>query len=224
MDKDLIEFEKRLDAHFEQSNHYNENLFNLGVELGKILARKEVQEYRPNAFVQFELSQIKLKLIQIKFDAKEKEYDRIKELLIFIIRNGLAEQINEFGIFEFNAIKSQQHILDISITNKFQFKLGNTKHITNYNIDSDLRADVKFINEISDALIKGNLPTRITIELECSNNDGSEVLYKADDVDKIFYLNLGINADCYTEEEFKAVADALDKTLTFLVLRIKNII
>lgn len=212
MNARLKELDQKIEDYCFSKSRYDEGMFNLGVEMGRLLERQSIPSYRSQVFQNFDQN-------NLLHSAKEAEYSRIKKSLAFIVRNAVGEQIDAYGEFCFAASIEFQSFLSDEIVKKFQCQIDRSRNVT----ATHFLVHVDFVDEVKDALRLGKLPIRADIDLENTTGNDQEILYKGNDVSKFMELSLNIRVASYEVQQLKTAADALEKSQVQLTMTSKNI-
>lgn len=216
MNVEIEAIEKKLEQHFKATQRYDEKLFNLGVEMGRLLEKQGISTHRPNVFVEFEDK-------QNAYTLKANEIERAEKAIAFLLRNAVAEQVENFSPFCFdsNAYSSTCEKLDDAIAEKYGIQISKTSQREH---GGSFQVDITAVGQVADILKNHSVGTHITAELDNSTGDEHETIYRADNVDRFFYVSLPINGH-YTQLDAKqlaALADDLEKITTWLTLSLTN--
>jgi hypothetical protein len=208
----LAELDQKIEGHCVNTSRYDETMYNLGVEMGRLLERESIASHRPQVFQNFNQN-------NLLHTAKEAEYTRIKDYLAFIVRNAVGAQIDAYGAFCFAASMNSQDLLSDDIVEKYHCQIYRSRNTT----DTHFVVHVDFVGQVEDALKLGKLPSRADIDLENTTGNDEEILYKGNDVKKFMDLSLNVRVASYEEYELKAAADELEKIQFFLTMNTANI-
>ena len=87
MNKEIDAIANRLKNYCDNKHRYDEELFNLGVELGRQLERNNIKSYRPTVFVEFEDKNNAYELLS-------NEFNRIESVIEFLIHTAIKKHID----------------------------------------------------------------------------------------------------------------------------------
>ena len=216
MNKQIEDLEQRIEKHCQSIMRYDETLFNLGVELGRLLKENNIQEHRPNVFVEFEDK-------QNAYTLKANEIERAEKAIAFLLRNAVAEQVENFSPFCFdsNAYSSTCEKLDDAIAEKYGVQISNTSQKEH---GGCFQVEIAAVGQVADILKNHSVGTHITAEVDNTSGDEDETIYRADNVDRIFYVSLPINGH-YTDLDTKQLAllaDELEQITAWLTISLTN--
>ena len=210
---EIQELDKRISAHCK-SEGYDEKLFNLGVELGRLLAEHNIASHRPAPFIEFESQ----KDIQA---SKNKQIQRANKAISFLIRNALAEQIEQHGEFCFDSNTSTFGCekIEESIVAKFFVQIDRT---TQREHGGSFEAEFILSGQLEPIFNKYGIDLYARADVENTTGAEEETIYNADDVDKIFGVSLRLNGHTTDLDELQlgTFADELEKITSWLTLKI----
>jgi len=212
MNAGLRELDQKIEDYCINTSRYDETMYNMGVEMGRLLEREAITSHRPQAFQNFEKN-------NAIHNAKKTQYEKIKDYLAFIVRNAVGAQIDAYGVFCFSASMQFQNLLSHDIVEKYHCQIYRSRNVT----ATHFIVHIDFVDEVEDALRLGKLPTRADIDLENTTGNDEEILYKGNDVSKFMELSLGVRVASHEEYELKATADALEKIHLLLTLNTVNV-
>ncbi len=215
MNSDLDKFDAKLSEHFSTTNRYDEKLFNLGVQLGRILEKNNLEDYRPKVFIEFENS-------ENIYSLKLAEYRRIDSALEFLLRNALAKQIEEYGPFTFdnNSWSSSRDAIADEIVNEFYVQVGRT---TQQEHGGSFEVDLVFSGQVAEIFAKHEISSHGRADVDNSTGDEHETIYDPDDVKKVFGVSVNLHLGSHSEEQLKEIAGELEKITTWMKLKLKKV-
>ncbi len=212
----LADIQKKAADHCKTNGRYDESLFNIGVELGRLLHSNNIKDHRPQFFIDFEQAQINYSKLDIRIS-------NIKSIIGFFIIHAIAEQVDENGDFCFDGDEDTRcEKLDESIAEKFFFQISSVRqnqHGGNFEVDVELNG------QIAEILSKYNISPDVTFEIDNTTGGSYEVFYKSDDVSQIYYVNLGLHARSteLTDSQLIELEVALKEIQVFLLLSLNKV-
>lgn len=209
MTDSIKKINRKITKYCKRTHHYDEGIFNLGVEMGVFLAKKNISLRRPSAFIYFDKS----KNLHRK---KLNELNRITNILSLIVRNAVGEEINNSGEFRFDVYDFHQGKLSDDILGKYPCQIDKTRMPD----DMFFEVDISFKGDIARTLTDGNFPDFGTVIVHNSSGDSHETMYRAEDASKIEDLEMKINISSYSVDDLKSTADKLEKVFLFLRMSI----
>lgn len=216
MDAQILKIEDRLEQHCKSIHRFDEELFNLGVEMGRLLERNNIPLHRPKIFVEFEEK-------NNAFDRKNAQINRIEKVVAFLIRNAVAEQVENHFEFDFDSNASSHSCdkLDDSIVEKFGVQVSRT---TQREHGGSFETNFTLSGQVADILKKYDLDVNARADVDNSSGDEHETIYSAEDVDRIFGVSIGLNAHNtdLDEAQLTALADEIEQIHTWFSLSLKN--
>lgn len=213
MNKQIKALDKEIDLYCKQNNRYDEIMFNLGVQMGRLLEKNNISSYRPNAFIEFEKE-------NEAYDRKAEQIRRADKAIGFLIRNAIAQHVDKHGEFIFDAAYHNEKI-DDEFVEKFYIQ---HEHTTQVNDGDTFEAAFSINGDVADILSKYNVPLTARADVDNTTGDDREAIYDASDIDKIFGVSLRINGH-YTdldEAKLTELADDLEKITAWLTLSLPN--
>lgn len=216
MNVEIEAIEKQIEEHFKVTHRYDEKLYNLGVEMGRLLEKQGIATHRPNVFAEFEDQ-------QNAYTLKANEIERADKAIAFLLRNAVAEQVENFAPFCFdsNAYSSTCEKLDDAIAEKYGVQISNTSQREH---GGSFQVEISAVGQVADILKNHSVGTHITAEVDNSSGDEEETIYRAENVDRIFYVSLPLNGH-HTDlnaKQLASLADDLEKITAWLNLSLKN--
>jgi UDP-N-acetylglucosamine transferase subunit ALG13 len=212
MNKQIEDLEQRIEKHCQSIMRYDETLFNLGVELGKLLKENNIQEHRPNVFIEIEAK-------NNAYTKKAVQIRRTGKMFELLTRNAVAKQVEEHGKFSFDSTLSRDKCEKLAddIVEKFCIQVGRTTQVEH---GGGFEAEFEISGKIADVLNQYGIDLFARADVDNSSGDEEETIYDADDVDKIFSVSLRLNGHHteLDESQLTALADDLEKQTGWLLI------
>lgn len=214
MDAQILKIEDRLEQHCKSIHRFDEELFNLGVEMGRLLERNNIPLHRPKIFVDFEEK-------NNAFDKRAEQISRANKSVAFIIRNAIAEHVENFWEFCFSRNRHSCTKLDESLVEKFGVQTVRTTQVEH---GGSFEAEFELSGQIGQVLEKYGIDAWARADVDNTSGDEQETIYSADDVDKIFGVNLRLNGHNteFDYEQLRSLADELEQIVVWFNLSLKN--
>lgn len=215
MDEKIQQIENLLEQHCKRIQRYDEETFNIGVEMGRLLEKNGIASHRPKVFIEFEEG-------KNAYDRKAKQIDRADKAVAFIIRNGIAEQVENFGEFSFDSDTYRCDKLDESVVEKFGVQIDRT---TQREHGGSFEAEFILSGQVGEVLEKYGVDTWARADVDNTTGDEQETIYSGDDVDKIFGVSLRLNGH-HTElndEQLETLADELEQIVVWFNVSLKQV-
>jgi hypothetical protein len=216
MNEELKRIDDLIDEHCKSVNRWDENLFNLGVELGRLLEKENINSHRPQTFIDLENK-------SNEYDKKQKQFNRIKEVLFYLITNAMKEQIDTNGEFRFDIDYLGMHDkIEENISKKYRVQVIKTNKISNDFGSHEV--EIKFIDDVADILAKEKISNYCKVDLDNTIDDSYEILFKVDDVRHLYDIHLNIFMGNYNEQQLITIADELERIQVEIMFTGKQII
>lgn len=214
MNTDIKRIEELLEDMTRRGSTIDEAVFNLGIELGRILEKKKIQMHRPSLFVKAEQD-------RDAYKKKAKQIQRAEKVVEFLVKNAVAEQVEIFGPFCFDSDTNNCEKLDLSIVEKYGVQIVGTNQIEH---GGSFEAEFILTGQVADTLNVFKIDSYARADVDNSSGDEHETIYNADDVDKIFGVKLRINGHHtnLNEVELAMLADGLEKMKLWLCLSLRK--
>lgn len=212
MNEKLNEIDKKLKDYARSFRPINEELFNIGVELGRLLEAEKINSYRSPFFQQLEQQ-------TDDRETKREIAEKIANLLLQMVVKANKEQLKETGFVEYSAARytSGSNLKD-EISEKYSIKY---RSITQTEVGGDFDIHFEVIGELKSIFEKHNVVPFFETTLYNSTGEDSEAMYSAESADKSF----GVGAwsirysDKMTINELREFADSVEKNLLFLMMK-----
>lgn len=213
----LADIQKKAANHCKKNGRYDENLFNIGVELGRLLQSNNIEEHRLQVFADFELAEIEFKKL-------DKRIKNIKNIIGFFIIHALAEQVIENGSFSFDGDGdlSSCEKLDELISNKFSVQISSVsqnQHGGNFEVGVELNG------QIAEILNRYEISRFVTFEIDNTTGGDYEVFNNPNDVSQIYYIGMSLDAKYteLTESQLIDLEKSLKEVQLFLLLSLDKV-
>ncbi len=214
MNKEIDDICKRLEEYCKKHFRYDEELFNLGIELGRLLEKNKITKFRPTVFVDFENK-------MNAYDILGKEFNRIESVIEFLLHMSIKRHIEKNGEFEFSkGITCDK--FDEENVSKFCLQL---RKVTQQEYGGSFEAEFELTNDVLDLLKKYGINEYVRCDIENTTGDEYETIYDADNVKHIvFGVSLHINRhdESWDIEKLREIADKLEAKQVWLALQGNN--
>lgn len=214
MNEPITKLNKAVAEYANNHRTLDEKLFNLGVELGRMLEKNNIAEYRLPFFVEQEdaksLAQIKQALIE-----------KAEKLLLDIVKSAYKAELDLSGAITIDAsyYGSRNEHLSEDVVNNFFVKHTNTEQ---YQSGQDFTLTFLLQGKLQEIFKRHSVSPQFEITVSNNSGEEDETLYDADDIDHQLY-RININQHAHTTtlsvEQLKAFVDDLEKNLLFLIIK-----
>lgn len=215
MNTKIQQIEDLLEQHCKSIHRYDEELFNLGVEMGRVLEKNSISSYRPKVFIDFEEK-------NNAYERKAEQISRADKAVAFIIRNGVAEHVENFGEFCFDSETYKCDKLDESVVEKFGVQIDRT---TQREHGGSFEAEFRLSGQVGQVLEKYGIDAWVRADVDNTTGDEQETIYSGDDVDKIFGVSLRLNGHNteLDDKQLESLADELEQIVVWFNMSLKKI-
>jgi len=212
MDKELKELNKQIEG-YVKGRKADESIFNFGVQLGRILEKNKVENYRLSFFSEQEAKENQL-------ESKRTRIDSVNKILQKIICLAHKEEIRENGSISYDAgWRGRNAPLNKEIEEKYNITYSS---INQTNVGGDFDIYFMLNGQLKDLFEKHNVPTQIEITLSNSSGEEEEYLRDEEDVDNFYspHISLYPHHDNITLEKVDAFAKDVEKFYTIFCLKL----
>jgi len=191
-------------------------LFNLGVELGRLLEKSAVAEFELPIFS--ELKEKSKVLAEKKLIVK-----KIEQKILYIVKAAHKDQIKVHGIIRYftKSYLNWNEKLSNEISVKYQLQHLNTQQTE---VKGDFNLNFELIGDLGDIFQKNSIPSSVLVTLANSTGGDSESLLYEHNADAFSSLQLKI--DTYSDQhslcELESFFDELEKFLLIHLSKIKQ--
>jgi len=214
MNDDLNKINEAVVKYADKHRTLDEKLFNLGVELGRLLEKDGISDYRLPFFVEQEdaenVAQEKGKLIR-----------QAEKLLLDIVKKAYKAELDETGAITIDASyngRRKTHLSD-DIVNQFLVKQTQTEQ---YQSGQDFTLTFILQGKLQEIFQRHSISPQFEITVSNNGGEEDETLYDADDIDhQLYRINIKQHAQATTlsVEQLKAFVDDLEKNVLFLLIK-----
>lgn len=207
MSEEIKKLSEAIREHCDKLGRYDETLVSLGVQLGRLLERNKIDEYRPQVFIDFE--------------QRNTEYERrwgpVKALtksLFTIIRQAVAEEISANGSFCFTedtGFNMHTTTLSDAIAEKFQLQILESIYQTD---NSEMEVVFELRGELAALFSSYGLPTNVRgLVVDADENEEEKVMSKPAHVRDLYQFGPLLNPEQtdLTEEQIQQLQNDLEK-------------
>jgi hypothetical protein len=207
MGEEIKKVSEAIREHCDKLGRYDETLVSLGVQLGRLLERNKIDEYRPQVFTDFEQRNIEY----------ERRWGPVKALtksLFTIIRHAVAEEIHANGSFCFTedtGFNMHTTTLSDATVKKFHLQIFKSTY-QRHNNEMDVR--IMLHGELAALLSSYALPTTVRcIALDADEDREEKVMWKPADVHDLYEFTSLLNPEQtdLTEEQIQQLRTNLEK-------------
>jgi len=214
MNEQITKLNKAVVEYADKHRTLDEKLFSIGVELGRLLEKGGISDYRLPFFVEQEaaknLAQTKQALIE-----------RARKLLLGIVIKAYKAELEENGAISIDASYSgrrEEHLSD-TIVSRYSFKHTGTQQ---HSVGCDFTLTFLLQGKLQEIFQRHSVSPQFEISAHNNSGDDDETLYEAEDVDSAFYgLNIHLNGHTteLSVEQLETFLDDFSKNLLFAVIK-----
>ncbi len=214
MNKDIVQIDEMLRHYGDKVRTVDEQLFNLGVKLGRQLERDGLADYRPPFFVEQEnaenIAQTKAALIR-----------KAEALILGVVKRAYKAEMDVSGAITIDASYSGRNDTNLSedIVNRFFVKHTHTEQ---YHSGQDFTLTFLLQGNLLDIFQRHSVSPQVEITVSNNGGEEDETLYDAEDIDHQFF-RINIKQHAHTTrlsvEELTAFVEDLEKNLMFLLIK-----
>lgn len=211
MTNKIDEIAKRVKEYCDYRHRYDEELFNLGVELGMELQRNNIQSYRPPVFIEFEDKNNAYELLSI-------EFNRIENVIEFLIHTAINKHIDENGEFEFSKGFTCRKF-DSEIVDKFCVQLT---QVTQQEYGGHFEAEFELSGDVLNLLKQYGIGKYVRCDVENTSGDEHETIYRTENISHIVFgigLHINRHSGNWDVDKLRELAEKLEKKQTWLSLQ-----
>lgn len=176
MNDKLNEIEERLKQYANNNLQVNEELFNIGVELGRLLEKESIDAHRLQFFQQQEAKQLEQ---QNKYALANKA----GRVILQLVQAAYTLQYQEYGVIEFSDDRNYRSDskLDDEIAKRYCLQHANTNQNS---IGGELELEFRIIGQLAKLFEQYDLPPFVRIILENDSGEDSVTLYDEDSIQR----------------------------------------
>lgn len=211
MTNKIDEIANRVKFYCDNKHSYDEDLFNLGVELGRELERNNVQSYRPTVFIDFENKNNAYELLSI-------EFNRIESVIEFLIHTAIKKHMDIHGDFEFSKGFTCTK-LDSEIVDKFCVQLT---QVTQQEYGGHFEAEFELSGDVLNLLKQYGIGKYVRCDVENTSGDEYETIYDTADISHIVFgigLHINRHSGNWDLGSLKELAEKLEQKQLWLSLQ-----
>ena len=211
MNKEIEEIANRVKKYCDNKHRYDEDLFNMGVELGRQLERNCIQSYRPTVFVEFEDKNNAYELLS-------NEFNRIENVIEFLIHIAIKKHMDKYGDIEFSKGFTCTKF-DEEVVEKFCVQLS---RVTQQEYGGSFEAEFVLSGDVLELLKQCGIGEYVRCDIENTSGDEHETIYDTANIRHIvFGIGLRINRriNDWDLDKLKILADKLEQKQAWLSLQ-----
>lgn len=176
MSEKLNEIEDQLKNYANSNRQINEELFNIGVELGRLLEKRGIDAHRLQFFEQQEARRIEEKN---KYDLAKKS----GKVILQLVQAAYILQYKEYGSIEFSDNRNHRSDskLEDEIAERFCLQLANTNQNS---VGGELELGFRILSQLAILFERYELPPFILIILENDSGEDSVTLYDEESIQR----------------------------------------
>lgn len=176
MSEKLNEIEDQLKNYANSNRQIDEELFNIGVELGRLLEKREIDAHRLQFFEQQEARRIEEKN---KYDLAKKA----GKVILQLVQAAYILQYKEYCSIEFSDNRNHRSDskLEDEIAERFCLQLANTNQNS---VGGELELGFRILGQLAILFERYELPPSIRIILENDSGEDSVTLYDEESIQR----------------------------------------
>ena len=217
MNEKISELELRVGEHCDTKQRYDEELFNMGVELGRILQSQNIGEFRPACFIEFEKQ-------NSEFLSLAQPINDINEIFDFIVRNAFAAQIDKTKKLVLADDKSEYEtsVLNAELVEKFQIQI---QKVTQEYSGAHLQVTLKIVGSLAEVFEKRGIRPILLADVDCDTGEDYEIMTTPDTVRKVNCVVTALDArdDNITKQVLADIAVEIEPIYSWLLLSTKTV-
>lgn len=217
MNKEISELELRVGEHCDLQQRYDEDLFNMGVELGRLLQSQNISEFRPACFIEFDKQ-------YSEFLSLADPIKNINGIFEVIVCNAIASQIEKTGefIFAYKNREYQTTKFDDEVVEKFQIQIDST---TQEYSGAHIQITLKIVGALAEAFEKRGVRPVLQADVDCDTGENYEIMTTPELVRKINWVETALDArdKKMTKEILADIAAEIEPVYAWLLLSIKTV-
>jgi hypothetical protein len=214
MKTDIDKLNKKIKKHVGEYGKADEVLFNIGIELGRILQKNDIKELRLDFFVQQENE-------HNQTEAKRNRIDSVNKIIQNIIGWAHKEQFNKTGTIHYESgWRADNKPLSEEVESKFNITYS---RINQNNVGGDFDIYFMLNGKLKEIFEKHKVGIQVETTLGNSSGEEDEYLTSEDDAENSFYsthISLYPHHDNKTVEEIDAFATDVEKFYTIFCLKL----
>lgn len=214
MKAEFEKLNKKIKKHVGDFGKADEDLFNFGIELGRLLEKNEIKQHRLEFFINQENEQNAIEF-------KRKRIDSVNKILQNIIGWAHKEEFKLSGTINYESgWRAKNHPLSEPVQNKFNITYS---RINQNNVGGDF--DIYFMvnSKLREIFEKHKVGIEVETTLSNSSGEDDEYITSEDDAENSFYstrISLYPHNDNRTIAEIDAFATDVEKFYTMFCLKL----
>ena len=214
MEQELLKINKLIEKHVKKHGKADEAIFNLGIELGKILVNKNIQAHRLPFFIEQENK-------NNDYEKRRQRIAAVCKIVHNIIVLAHKEQVNNDGQIYYEAgWRADNKPLSEEVESKYNVAY---KRIGQVNVGGDFDITFHLNGKLKEVFQKHKVGIELTTLLSNSCGDEDEYIITEDDaVDSLSSTSIQLypHYDNMTVEQVDDFATDVEKFSTFFYLRL----
>ncbi len=152
----------------------------------------------------------------------KQELIQIRNILLSILRNCIAEQVDTYGTYEFHVESgNNSQLIDEEISNKFNVQVAETIY-KSYS-QKFLMVKVNFLGEVEEIFERADIQSSFYVDLREQDEVEYLTISSSDEViDKIFEIDIRSNFESISDDKkLQEIASELSTIYSFTLLKSK---
>ena len=180
MNEKFTHIENMLQDYAKHNRSVDEDLFNIGVALGRLLEIEKIETYRSPFFVERDA----------KAAVQKNNYKLAKEasqIILKLVKSAYTEQYNEGGTVDFS--DNRQHRSDSKLEDEIAKRYCIQHVSTEQNtIGGDLELTFRVLGDLATIHKRNNVPLFVRFDLVNDSGEDTVTLYDEESIQKAFAL------------------------------------
>jgi len=212
MNKNIEEISNRVKSYCENIQRYDEEMFNLGIELGRQLNEQKIDDFRLKIWSDIENDNSKE--VEIR-----NAVDKVENFLAMLVRFSIAEHIEETG--SWSIAKDGGYRLE-----KFSDEIVNKYNVQVLSCDmesygGEFIVDFEVTDDLKKKFTEHKIYTMFNTRIYNENGEEEQTLHDVKRVDKYIHsVNAHIrNSNNWELEKYEEFLDEISKSYLFLITK-----
>lgn len=220
MTKTLKQFDDEFSKLIASRDYSDEDVFNFGVQIGKMMQATGTTDFRPSVFVAKEELHIQIKAEELRRIPYKEYAEKISIFLDSLVHKAAAEQLKITSVWQPNVIAINNGKLDASIAKKYciQFVSSTYNSFNNY-----YTLQFEFVGKLCDFLKSKSLSIDFTVHYSNYHTDRKDDKIKYESaIEDLSVDYIGFVDSLYSLELAEVEKFWIDLHKPFLFMMMKN--
>ncbi len=212
MDVELSKLEDVLSSILAKPHPDAEELYKLGIQVGRYLEKNGLPGYRSKVFIDREV-------VRKNRDTVREKIDALEQLLLKIVKCAIAESIeagNRWSVSTDNSYTDKGTFGD-EISKKYLIQYSRTEQ---EDTDCDFEVLFDLIGELKEAFESESIPPRFTVSLSNSTGGSSESIYGVGGLSSLYDAKILVNSfdPVWTADRLDKLMENLPSQVSYILL------